>query len=68
MLYEIQLANVTSPGSIPGGVARVGAVRAAIAAGRQLEAARLAAMFSEGLSEERIAAMAQALESIHANA
>jgi hypothetical protein len=45
MLYEEQLAMITSPGEIAGGVARVGAVSAALAAGLRLEAERLASHY-----------------------
>jgi len=49
MLYEERLAAITAPGDITGGVARVGAVRAALAAAQRKEAARLASQY---LSEE----------------
>lgn len=42
MVYEKRLAAITLPEEIPGGVARVGAVAAALAAGERQEAARLA--------------------------
>jgi hypothetical protein len=45
MIYEAQLAEITRPGEIPGGVARVGAVAAALAAGRRSDAARLASRY-----------------------
>jgi len=66
IVLETQLSRITSASSVPGGIARVGAVCAAIAAGRRQEAARLAEEFSEGLSEERRAAMAQAMKSMEA--
>ncbi len=45
MLYEEQLAAITSPAAVAGGVARVGAVRAALSAGRRAEAVRLSAQY-----------------------
>jgi hypothetical protein len=42
MVYEERIASITRPEEITGGIARVGAVRAALAAGQRLEAARLA--------------------------
>jgi hypothetical protein len=45
MVYEQRLAGLTSPEDITGGIARVGAVRAALAAGQRLEAARLASQY-----------------------
>jgi hypothetical protein len=49
MFYEERLAEITAPGDIPGGVARAGAVSAALAAGQRQEAARLASQY---LAEE----------------
>lgn len=45
MIYEARLAEITRPEEIPGGVARIGAVTAALAAGRRSEASRLAALY-----------------------
>jgi hypothetical protein len=62
MVYEERLATITDPGEVPGGVARVGAVTAALAAGRRSEAARLASRFlaEESLPSERRAAIQRA--------
>jgi len=49
MVYEERLAALTRPEEIPGGVARVGAVTAALAAGRLSDAERLATCY---LAEE----------------
>lgn len=64
MVYEQQLAEITRPEELAGGVARVGAVRAALAAGRRSEAARLAALYlgETQLPAERRAAIGHALE------
>lgn len=64
MLYEERLAMITPPAEITGGVARVGAVRAALAAGQRLEAARLASRYlSEApLPTERRAAIERAFQ------
>src|SRR5271167_3758781 len=51
MVYEERLAATTSAKDIPGGVARVGAVRAALAAGRRLDASNLASRY---LAEEEL--------------
>lgn len=55
MVYEERLATITNPGDITGGIARVGAVRAALAAGLRLEAARLASQYlaEDSLPTER---------------
>jgi len=45
MVYEQQLAGITSAGDVAGGVARVGAVRAALSAGKPLDATRLASQY-----------------------
>ena len=45
MVYEERLAAITRPEEIPGGVARVGAVTAALAAGRRIEALRLSSCY-----------------------
>ena len=63
MLYETQLSKNTEPDSVPGGVARVGAVRAALAAGRAEHAIRLANAFYNELSAERRHAIDAALKS-----
>ena len=41
MTYEERLAAITSPNGVAGGVARAGAVRAALAAGQRVDATRL---------------------------
>ena len=55
MLYEERLAAITPPEEIPGGVARVGAVAAALAAGERQEAACLASHYlaEDSLPSER---------------
>jgi hypothetical protein len=55
MLYESRLAAITAPSDIPGGVARVGAVWSALAAGERAEAESLAARYlaEESLPRER---------------
>lgn len=66
MLYEQQLANLTSAEDVPGGIARVGAVRAAVAAG-QFEAARILAstyLQEPELPAERKAAIEDVLSAI----
>jgi hypothetical protein len=56
--YERLLAQITAPTSVEGGVARVGAVFAALAAGDRVEATRLAELFrEENLPDERRAAL-----------
>ncbi len=45
MEYEKRLAALTSPAEITGGIARVGAVAAALAAGERLLAQRLSAQY-----------------------
>lgn len=60
MVYEERLAAMTPPDEIPGGVARVGAVTAALAAGRRLEAERLASRYRPELPPERRAAVERA--------
>ena len=64
MIYEERLAEMTRPEGIPGGVARVGAVTAALAAGRRSEASRLAALYlaEAPLPAERRAAIQRAFE------
>jgi len=59
MVYEERIARITRPEEITGGVARVGAVRAALAAGQRLEAAHLASLYlaEDSLPPERRAAM-----------
>lgn len=55
MVYEERLAMITRPAEITGGIARVGAVRAALAAGQRLDAARLASQYlaEDSLPPER---------------
>ncbi len=62
MTYEERLAAITPPDEIPGGIARVGAVTAALAAGQRQEASRLALQYrdEESLPEERRAAIERA--------
>jgi hypothetical protein len=57
--YEQRLAAITSPSGIAGGVARVGAVRATLAAGHRAEAEHLAARYlaESQLPAERRAAV-----------
>jgi hypothetical protein len=64
MVYEERLAALTRPEEIPGGVARVGVVTAALAAGRRSDAARLAARYlaEEGLPPERKEAVRRAFQ------
>lgn len=59
MLYEERLAQILPPEEITGGVARAGAVSAALAAGEHREAERLASQYlAEGsLPTERRAAI-----------
>jgi len=64
MVYEEQLAALTRPEEIPGGVARVGAVTAALAAGRRGDASRLASRYlaEEALPQERKDAVRRAFQ------
>ena len=64
MVYEQRLATITSPEDITGGVARVGSVRAALAAGQRLEAARLASQYlvEDSLPLERRQAIDRAFQ------
>ena len=64
MVYEELIDSITRPEEITGGIARVGAVRAALAAGQRLEAARLASLYlaEEALPLERRVAMERAFE------
>ena len=64
MVYEERLAALTRADEIPGGVARVGAVTAALAAGRRGDAARLAARYlaEEALPRERKEAVRRAFQ------
>ena len=59
MLYEERLADITAPSDVGGGVARAGAVWAALAAGRRNYAIRLAEKYlaEDGLPDERRAAI-----------
>ena len=62
MVYEERLAAITDSAEIPGGIARAGAVMAALSAGQRLEAKRLAALYlaDERLPAERRAAIERA--------
>jgi hypothetical protein len=64
MVYEERLTALTRPEEMPGGVARVGAVTAALAAGRRSDAARLAARYlaEEGFPSERQEAVRRAFQ------
>jgi hypothetical protein len=64
MVYEKRLAEITRPEELPGGVARVGAVTAALAAGRRSEASRLASLYlaDPQLPPERRAAIQRAFQ------
>ena len=64
LLYEERLARITQPAEIAGGVARVGAVRAALASGQRGEAKRLATEYlAEALlPPERRAAINRAFD------
>jgi hypothetical protein len=64
MFYEERLADMTAPGDITGGVARVGAISAALAAGQRQEAARLASQYlaEESLPAERRTAIERAFQ------
>ena len=64
MVYEERLAMLTQSAAITGGIARVGAVRAALAAGERQEAARLAAQYlaEDSLPPERRAAIHQVFQ------
>ena len=55
MAYEESLARITQPAEIAGGVARAGAVTAALAAGQRLDAQRLASQYlaEDALPAER---------------
>jgi hypothetical protein len=62
MMYEERLAAITAPSEIPGGIARVGAITAALAAGQRQDALRLASQYlAEGpLPPERRVAIERA--------
>jgi hypothetical protein len=64
MLYEEQLAKITSPSDVSGGVARAGAVWAALAAGRRRHAVRLKDKYlaEDGLPDERRSAIEETFE------
>lgn len=64
MLYEEQLSAITKPMDVPGGIARVGAVSAALAAGRRSDADKLAEGYLSDaqLPEERRLAISRALK------
>jgi hypothetical protein len=64
MVYEEALARITSPAEVTGGVARVGAVRAALAAGLRREAAQLASQYlaEDALPAERRVAIQRVLQ------
>lgn len=55
MIYEERLASIIEPSVITGGIARVGSIRAALAAGKRDDATRLAKRFlaEPSLPEER---------------
>ena len=65
--YEERLAEITRVDDIPGGVARVGAVTAALAAGERQEASRLASHFlaESGFPSERQHAIRRAFDEDH---
>jgi hypothetical protein len=67
MLYEEQLAAITPPAEIPGGIARVGAVTAALSAGQRLDAERLASKYLAEtlLPTERREAIKRAFQNEH---
>ena len=59
MHFEERLASITSASEIAGGIARVGAIGAALSAGQRAQAARLASMYlsDKTLPEERRSAI-----------
>ncbi len=61
MAYEERLASITKAADIPGGIARVGAIRAALAAGQRHDASRLKTKYLKDrtLTSERRAAIEQ---------
>lgn len=63
MIYEERLSAITRPEEVPGGIARVGAVRAGLAAGRREDASRLATLYlaEDLLPPERKTAIRRAL-------
>lgn len=64
MVYEERLAELTRAEDVPGGIARVGAVTAALAAGRRSDAARLASRYlaEEAFPPERREAIQRAFQ------
>jgi hypothetical protein len=64
MAYETRLAKLTRPADVTGGVARVGAVRAALAAGDRLAAQNLATQYlaEDSLPDERRTAIRRAFD------
>ncbi|MEO8383030.1 MAG: hypothetical protein ABI779_25460 [Acidobacteriota bacterium] len=64
LAYEERLAAITPAADIAGGIARAGAVHAALAAGRREDAERLARKFlsDPSLTPERRAAIERAIE------
>ncbi len=64
MMYEERLARMTSAAEIPGGIARLGAVTSALAAGEREKAAELAEQYlmEESLPKERRHAIQRALD------
>jgi hypothetical protein len=64
MLYERRLAELTGPGEVPGGVARLGAITAAIAANDDESAFHLAFQYcaEAALPSERRSAIVRALQ------
>jgi biopolymer transport protein ExbB/TolQ len=63
LVYEERLAAITRASDLPGGVARAGAVHAALAAGRREDAERLARLYlgDPSLPEERRRAIERAI-------
>jgi hypothetical protein len=63
LAYEERLAEITAAADIAGGIARAGAVHAALAAGRRQDAERLARRYlsDPALPAERRAAIARAI-------
>jgi len=64
MVYEERLASILEPSALTGGIARVGSILAAFAAGKRDEAVRLASRFlaEPSLPHERRAAIDRILK------
>lgn len=64
MAYEERISAITPADDIMGGIARAGAVRAALAAGRRQDASRLASIYlgAEALPKERRMAIERAFQ------